>query len=75
MIGDWIAELEAEVLACLREGAAISPGELAARLGTSESTAISYICLLASEGRLTIERVLAPKPAVPVKGGEADLAA
>ncbi|HXG04048.1 MAG TPA: winged helix-turn-helix domain-containing protein [Candidatus Binatia bacterium] len=75
MIDDWIEQVEAEVMACLRDAPTMSPRELAARLGTSESTAISYICLLASEGRLTIERVSAPKRAVPGKHAEADLAA
>ncbi|HXG16854.1 MAG TPA: hypothetical protein VNK50_11435 [Calidithermus sp.] len=75
MIGDWVEELEAEVLACLRDVATMTPHEMAERLGISEGTAISYICLLASEGRLTIERVSAPKPAASVDGDEADLAA
>jgi hypothetical protein len=69
MIPDWVEEVEQDVRACCCDGRAISPREIAARLGISERSAVSYICLLASEGRVTIERV---SPATWTgKGGDA----
>ena len=58
MITDWIDEVEHEVLGCFCGAGTISPVEVAARLGISERSAVSYICLLASDGRVSIERVV-----------------
>jgi hypothetical protein len=56
----WIDEVESEVRACLCGCAWISPSEIARRLRISEGAALSYICLLAAEGRLRIEAVSLP---------------
>jgi len=60
LIPGWLDEIEEEVARCLCGGRALSARELAEALGVSEASAISYITLLASAGRLTIERVGLP---------------
>lgn len=76
MIPGWLdAVEEEEVATCLCGRGSVSPGQLAERLGVSERCAISYICLLASDGRLTIERVSLPpegKPSRPSHRGQDD---
>ena len=71
MIPGWLDAIEHEVTTCLCGRESLSPPELAARLGISEEGAVSYVCLLASEGRLTIERVSLPRadgPALSRRG-------
>lgn len=61
MIPGWIDDIEQDVARCFCDGDTISPSELARRLGISESSAVSLICLLAPEGRVSIERVSLPR--------------
>ncbi len=63
MIPGWLDEIEEDVEMCLGGRAGVSTRELAKSLGLSEGSAVSYICLLASAGRLTIERVSLPRAA------------
>lgn len=69
MIPGWLDEIEEEVVSCLCDRGKTSVRELASGLGISEAAALHYVYLLASEGRLTIERiVVAPgRGARPVK--------
>ena len=57
MIPGWVDEIEAEVVGCLCHRGPMSARQLAEALGVSEASAVHYIHLLASEGRLSIERV------------------
>ena len=63
MIPGWLDALQAEVAECLCARGSLSAHELAEWLGVSEAAAVSYITLLASAGRLTIERVSLPAEA------------
>jgi hypothetical protein len=56
MIAGWFEDLEKEVCACFDHGT-LTPEQLATRLGVSRATAVSFILLLASEGRVRIEQV------------------
>ncbi len=67
MIPGWLDEIEAEVRTCLCARASVSLADLAAALGISERCAASYVTLLASAGRLRIERVSLPPGARPMK--------
>jgi len=57
MIPGWLDEIEAEVMGCLCHRGPLSARQLAEALGVSEDSAVHFIHLLASEGRLSIERV------------------
>jgi hypothetical protein len=57
MIPGWLDELEGEVARALATEGSLSLPELAAALRVSEPCASSYVVLLASAGRLTIDRV------------------
>jgi predicted ArsR family transcriptional regulator len=57
VIPGWLDELEEEIVPWLQDRGRISARDLAGALGVSESTAVHYICLLASEDRLVIEEV------------------
>jgi hypothetical protein len=50
-------EIDDEVLACLANRGPLSPDELGKELDLSERAAVSLICLLAQEGRVTIRLV------------------
>jgi predicted ArsR family transcriptional regulator len=63
MIPGWLDELEDDVTACLRARGDMSARELADTLNISETTTVSYICVLAARGGLTIERVSLPAEA------------
>ena len=52
----WWSDLDNAVLTCLDAGP-MSPAEIARRLGTSEASATSLLCLLAQEGRVRIALV------------------
>lgn len=54
---DFWADLDDEVLRCLARHGALSPRELARHLGMSEAAAVSLLCLLAQQGRVTIRAV------------------
>lgn len=55
----WWSDLDDAVLRCLHAGP-MSPIDLARRIGTSEATAASLVCLLAQEGRVRIALVDVP---------------
>ncbi len=57
MVPEWLDEIEDDVAKCLGRGRGLSPRELGEALGISESSALSYILLLAATGRVAIERV------------------
>lgn len=63
MIVNWLDEIEEQVRAVIKEPGGLSARELGGRLGVSEESAVSYIGLLASSGRLVIERVALPQRA------------
>jgi hypothetical protein len=64
MIANWLDEIEMQVRAVIEErGSSLSARELGGRLGVSEESAVSFIGLLASSGRLVIERVSLPEGA------------
>jgi hypothetical protein len=54
---DWWAELEGDVLACLKTTGAMPPAEVGRRLGLSESAAASVLAMLAREGKVRITLV------------------
>jgi hypothetical protein len=56
VIAGWFEDLEKEVCACFEHGN-LTPEQLGTRLGVSAATAVSFILLLASEGRVSIEQV------------------
>jgi len=58
VIPGWLDELEEEIVPWLQDRGRMSARDLAGALGVSESAAVHYICLLASEGRLVIEEVV-----------------
>lgn len=60
MIATWLDEIEEQVRAALEGREGVSAWELGSRLGVSEESAVSFIGLLASSGRLIIERVSLP---------------
>jgi hypothetical protein len=50
----WWRDLDDAVLGCLAEHGPMSPAAIADRLGLPEAAVISLLCLLASDGRVTI---------------------
>jgi hypothetical protein len=62
MIAGWLGDIEEDVRNRLCGHGAMSARELAESLGVPESCAVGYVLLLASAGRLTIERVSLPRP-------------
>ena len=54
MVQGWVDEIESEVLGHLRGHTAVSLQELAAAMKISEILALSYITILAREGKVTI---------------------
>jgi hypothetical protein len=61
MIEGWLDEIEAEVRTGVAGRRSLSVAELAAALRVSERCAENYVTLLASAGRLRIERVALPR--------------
>ena len=47
-------EIDDEVIGCLTCGRPLAPGEVGAKLGISEASATSLLCLLAQQGRVRI---------------------
>ena len=74
MIEGWLDEIEAEVRAAVGSRRTLSVTELAAALHVSERCAESYVALLASAGRLSIERIGLPRD-VCARGGASRTAA
>ncbi len=54
MLSGWLDEVETEVMGYLRDHQPTSLHDLASGLGISEALALSYISILAREGKLTI---------------------
>ena len=75
VIPGWLDEIEAEVVGCLCHRGPMSARQLAEALGVSEGSAVHFIHLLASEGRLSIERVVVAgeTEAGPLRGPAAGL--
>ena len=55
MVQGWVDEIESEVLGHLRSHKAVSLKELAAAMRISEMLALTYITILAREGKVTID--------------------
>ena len=54
---DFWADLDDELLGCLARHGALSPAEVARHLDIPETAAVSLLCLLAQQGRVTIRAV------------------
>ena len=54
---DFWADLDDEIIGCLARHGALTPGELARHVGIPEPAAISLLCLLVQQGRVTIRAV------------------
>jgi len=57
MIDDIWAETDGAILQCLRERGAMSPAELAHRLGISPGESATLVGLLAAQGKIRIRLV------------------
>ena len=51
---DWWAEIDEEVLTCLKRDGETSPAAVGQQLGVSEVAAASLLSMLAAEGRIRI---------------------
>jgi hypothetical protein len=51
---DWWAEIEDDIVACLKDNGATAPAEVGRRLGLSERAAASLLSMLAGEGKVRI---------------------
>jgi len=67
---DWWSETEQAVTECLASAGPLSPRDLAHRVGLSEGEAISFLCMLAREGKVAIELVgsTGAPPSRPARG-------
>ena len=54
---EWWPEIERGILECLGSGGPMSPAELGRRVGISEGEAITFLCMLAREGKVSIRLV------------------
>ncbi len=61
MDGSW-SVIENEILSCLRGTGAMTPDELGRRLGFSEGAAVSFLSVLAREGKVRIRLVEVSDP-------------
>ena len=70
MIEDWWADTDRAILQCLRERGAMSPVELARRLGISPGESTTLVCLLAAQGKVKVRLVELeeeePGPVIPL---------
>ena len=57
MIENFWANTDAAILKCLRDEGAMSPADLADRLGISAGESTSLVCLLAMQGRVKVRLV------------------
>jgi len=57
MINECWTETDDEILQCLRERGAMSPVDLAQRLGMSPGEVTAFICLLAGQGKVRLRLV------------------
>jgi hypothetical protein len=51
---DWWSDLDTAVLECLKDAGPTGPGEVAERLGMSETAATSLLCMLAKQRKVRI---------------------
>ena len=51
---DWWTDIEHDVLDCFDGRGAIRPAEIAAHLGVSESSVVSWLVMMAQEGKIRI---------------------
>lgn len=58
----WWTQIEDEILSCLADEAALTPGELAHRLGLPESATVSLVAMMLSEGKVSVSGVAAARP-------------
>jgi DNA-binding Lrp family transcriptional regulator len=69
MMEDWWTDTDNAILECLRERGAMSPVELARRLGISPGESTTLVCLLAAQGKVKVRLVELeeeePGPTVP----------
>jgi hypothetical protein len=54
---DWWSETEHAIVECLGSDGAMSPEDLAHRVGMSEGEATAFLCMLAREKKITIRLV------------------
>jgi len=57
MVDDWWAETDDAILRCLREWGAMSPIEIAQRLGITPGESTAFLCLLATQGKVRLRLV------------------
>lgn len=60
----WWTDVDDEVMACLRDRATATPGEIGERVNLSPEAVTSVLCLLAQEGKVRICVVAANGAAV-----------
>ena len=51
---DWWGDIESEVLGCLAAGTPVRPGDVAKKLGMSESAVTSLLSMLVHDGKVRI---------------------
>ncbi len=54
MTDDWWAEIDGEILDCLRAGGPMSPAAIGCRIGVSEASATSILSMLARQGQVRV---------------------
>ena len=69
MISEWWAETDNDILQCLRERGAMSPADLARRVGISPGESTALVCMLAAEGKVKVCLVAldGEEPVLPVQ--------
>ena len=55
--GEWWGAIDGEILACLGTRGAMTPAEICRELGMFEGEAISFLAMLAREGKVRICQV------------------
>jgi winged helix-turn-helix DNA-binding protein len=53
-MNDWWAEIDDEILDCLRDRGPMSPAAIGRRIGVSEGAATSILSMLARQGRVRV---------------------
>lgn len=67
---DWWSETEHAIVECLGNAGAMSPGDLARRVGLSDGETTAFLCMLAREGKVSIRLVgLQDGPVSRMAGG------
>jgi len=54
MTDDWWAEIDDEILDCLRAGGPMSPAAIGGRIGVSEASVTSILSMLARQGQVRV---------------------